>query len=138
MNKTIMKPVNKPLHAALLCAVLMVSLPTQANELRLLENLERERAHLIELMLDVALDPDKRRTLIENKVRRLVDLERMVMRDKRLEGNTHINVQRAFKSYDLTFMAHASLEQKQSLVAHWVDQTGLSNDAIMTSGRGIR
>ncbi len=105
----------------------------QADELQTLRNLERERAILIETMLDADLNSEKRQAQIEHSVRRLVDLERMVLRDSRLEGNTDTLVRRAFNNYDLTFLAHASMESKQSIVGHWFDQVGLSNNDILSS-----
>src|SRR3954469_386309 len=77
-----------------------------------LDNLERERALLIEAMLDPALAPADRQARIEAEQRRLVDLERMVLRDDSLKGKNTPAIRKAFANYDLTFLIHASLEKK--------------------------
>lgn len=110
----------------------------QADELQTLKNLERERSSLIALLLDNKLTADQRNLKISSKTRRLVDLERIVMRDSRLEGNTHTLVRRAFKDYDMTFLAHASVEQKKYVSGHWFDLVGLSTASILNSKKGIR
>lgn len=110
----------------------------KADDLQTLKNMERERAGLIQYFLDDSIDADKRRENTEVKTRRLVDLERMVMRDKRLEGNTHILVRRAFDNYELTFLAHSSVEAKTSVMGLWFDKVGLKTDDIMSATRGIR
>jgi len=133
-----MKTLKNIIGTSILGAILLGNITAQADDLQTLKNLERERSNMIETLLDSKLAVDQRRTRIENKVRRLVDLERMVMRDSRLEGNTHNLVVRAFKNYDLTFLAHASVENDQEVVGHWMHEIGLSNEAILASNRGIR
>ena len=111
----------------------MLSPFAQSDELQTLRNLERERAILVEMMFDDSLAREKRQNQIEHSIRRLVDLERMVLRDQRLEGNTDTLVRRAFNNYDLTFLAHASLEKRHSVIGHWVDQVGLSTNSILAA-----
>ena len=110
----------------------------QADDLQTLKNLERERSSLISLLLDTKLSADQRNLKLASKTRRLVDLERMVLRDSRLEGNTHTLVRRAFKDYDMTFLAHASVEQKKYVSGHWFDLVGLSTASILNAKKGIR
>ncbi len=81
-----------------------------------LENLERERAILIEAMLDPALETAARQGRLESEQRRLVDLERMVLRDDTLKGKSTPTVRKAYSNYDLTFLVHASVEKKVSLI----------------------
>jgi len=109
-----------------------------ADDLQTLKNLERERTGFIEAVLDTTLTAEQRNKKIEAKTRRLVDLERMALRDRRLEGKTDPMVRRAFKNYDMTFLAHASVEQDQHIAGHWYDQVGLSNEAILNARKGIR
>jgi len=118
--------------------VLVLHTPVYADDLQTLKNLERERSSLIALLLDSSMSAEQRNLKISSKTRRLVDLERMVLRDSRLEGNTHTLVRRAFKDYDMTFLAHASVEQNKYVTGHWFDLVGLSNAAILKAKRGIR
>lgn len=103
-----------------------------------LDNLERERALLIEAMLDPALAPADRQARVESEQRRLVDLERMVLRDESLKGRNTPTVRKAFANYDLTFLVHASLEKKVSLVDNWLDQVGVSTNTLMAARKGRR
>ena len=52
-----------------------------------LENLERERAMVIKNIIDPDLSPGERQEKIKNSKIRLVDLERMVLRDTKLKGS---------------------------------------------------
>ena len=103
-----------------------------------LDNLERERALLVEAMLDPALSPSDRQARIENEQRRLVDLERMVLRDDQLKGKNTPTVRKAFANYDLTFLVHASMEKKVTLVDNWLDQVGISTNTLMAARKGRR
>jgi len=103
-----------------------------------LENLERERALLVESMVDPSLSPQDRQARIEGAQRRLVDLERMVLRDESLKGKNTPTVRKAFANYDLTFLVHASMEKKVTLVDNWLDQMGVSTNTLMAARKGRR
>jgi hypothetical protein len=103
-----------------------------------LENLERERAQLIEAMLDPALAPADRQTRLDSEQRRLVDLERMVLRDESLKGKNTPVIRKAFANYDLTFLVHASLEKKVALMDNWLEQIGVSTHTLMAARKGLR
>lgn len=103
-----------------------------------LENMERERALVIEAMLDPALSPADRQSRLEAGQRRLVDLERMTLRDDSLKGRNTPTVRRAFANYDLTFLAHAALEKKAALTDNWLDQVGVSTETLMAARKGMR
>ncbi len=103
-----------------------------------LENLERERALLVETMLDPALSVEARSKRVESAQYRLIDLERMVLRDVSLRGKNSPIVRRAYQDYDLTFLVHASVEQERGLVDHWLDELGISTDAVMAARKGSR
>jgi hypothetical protein len=123
-----------------ICAVAAAGLALSAGLAKAdtLDNLERERALLIEAMLDPALAPADRQARIESEQRRLVDLERMVLRDESLKGRNTPTVRKAFANYDLTFLVHAALEKKVSLVDNWLDQVGVSTNSLMAARRGRR
>ncbi|MGE3335326.1 MAG: hypothetical protein AB7I36_16900 [Rhodospirillaceae bacterium] len=103
-----------------------------------LENLERERAILIEAMLNPELSPADRQQRLEFEKRRLVDLERMVLRDDALKGKNTPVVRKAFANYDLTFLVHASTEKKLSLMDNWLEQVGVSTQSLMSARKGMR
>jgi len=103
-----------------------------------LDNLERERALLIDAMLDPALAPADRQARLDSEQHRLVDLERMVLRDDALKGRNTPAVRKAFSNYDLTFIVHASLEKKVAVVDTWLDQVGISTNSLMAARKGHR
>lgn len=103
-----------------------------------LENLERERAEAVRTMLNGELSPQSRDAELAKSTRRLVDLERMVLRDKSLTGNTRPIVRKAFDNYDLTFMVHAAQEHKVTLSEQWLSQVGVSTDSLMNARIGRR
>ena len=65
--------------------------------------------------------------------RRLADLERIVLNDKKLRSKTSNLVKRSFQSFELTFLAHASVENQSSIQGHWFDQVGMSTDDLMST-----
>ncbi len=103
-----------------------------------LENLERERGIVIETLLDPSLTPRQRQDKIAVSKRRLVDLERMVLRDKSLAERHDPVVRKAFDNYDLTFLIHASVEKNAALIDHWLQQVGVSTHTLMNARLGRR
>lgn len=103
-----------------------------------LETLERERAQTVAMMLDPTLDPASRAQKLETARLRLVDLERMVLRDKDVMESHKATVKRAFANYDLTFMVHASVEKDRGLVDHWLTEVGVSTDNVLGGRVGRR
>ena len=103
-----------------------------------LENLERERALTIETILDPALDASEREGKLQLARARLVDLERMVLRDDSLKGRNTPSVRKAFENYDLTFMVHASVEKNRSLSENWMEQIGMTTQSLMAARLGRR
>jgi len=102
------------------------------------ENMERERAILLETALDPNITPQERTQKITVAQRRLVDLERIVLRDKSLVGRDTPAVRRAFANYDKTFLVHASAEKNRHVLAHWLDQLGLTSQAVLQAERRRR
>lgn len=121
--------------AAALCAAVAL-VPAAAAES--LENLERERAELIRTALDPGLSPEARQGKIAAAQHRLVDLERMVLRDDGLRGDTSPVTRIAFENYDLTFLVHASTEHGTTVIEHWLGQLGLTTSAVMNARAGRR
>jgi hypothetical protein len=127
-----MKPQIFALGATILIAMGNVA---QAGTL---ENLERERAMTIKTFLDSSLNIDERQAKLDSQRRRLIDLERIVMRDKTLRGQNTKTVRIAFKNYDVTFLGHASAEKGHTMVDHWLMQFGVSTDSVMSTRVGRR
>ena len=103
-----------------------------------LENLERERAIAIETLLSPELTPAERQEQAALAQARLVDLERMVMRDESLKGKNTPAVRNAFENYDLSFLAHASVERNRNMIDHWLEQVGVTTNSIMSAQMGRR
>ena len=102
------------------------------------ENLERERAILIDTFLNPEMTPAERQTRIATSKYRLLDLERMVLRDDGLIGRATPAVKRAFANYDLTFLVHASAEKDMSVTDNWLAQMDITTQAVMSAARGRR
>lgn len=103
-----------------------------------LENMERERAILLETILSGDMNAAERENRIQVAKTRLVDLERMVLRDKKLIGRNTPAVRAAFDNYDLTFLVHASTEKSRSIADHWLGEIGVSTTSLMNARMGRR
>jgi len=103
-----------------------------------LENMERERAILLETLLSGDLTPEERQSRVAISGARLVDLERIVLRDKSLIGRDTPMVRAAFENYDLTFLVHASVEKGRSPADHWLSEIGMSTQTVMNARQGRR
>ena len=101
-----------------------------------LENLERDRALLIEAFLNSGMGPAERQTKIAAAKPRLIDLERMVLRDESLTGRNTPVVRKAYANYDLTFLMHASLEADRGPFDIWMKQVGLTSAALESARIG--
>lgn len=109
-----------------------------ANELQSLQNMERERAALVAMYRDTALDAESRQARATSLKQRLVDLERMVLRDDRLLGHQDRLVRLAFDNYELSFLMHASAEAEVAPVEQWLGEVGLGTDDILGTTAGRR
>ena len=118
------------LATAGLIAGLGFALPLQAGTL---ENMERERSLIIDGILDPDLKPAERQGKVEAAKPRLMDLERMVLRDDSLKGRNTPTVRKAFQNYVLTFMVHAAAEKNISIADNWLDQIGVSTESLMAA-----
>ena len=111
---------------------------TPAAHASSLDNLERERAFLIEAFLDPDISPAERQARIETSKQRLVDLERIVLRDDSLVGRNTPKVRRAFNNYDLTFLVHAAAEKDMGIVDVWLAELGITTRNLMSARMGRR
>lgn len=129
------KSLSKVFAAAVIVGSTLVAMPAFAGTV---ENLERERAILIDTMLDADVTPAEREAKIETSRNRLVDLERMVLRDDSLVGVNTPTVRRAFANYDLTFLIHAATEKEMSVIDNWLEQMGITTQSLMSAKRARR
>ena len=123
----------RPLFAAAVVAA--VAGPAWAGSI---ENLERERAIAIETLLAPEMAASERSAKISVAKSRLVDLERIALRDKSVDGRASPAIKRAFANYDLTFLVHASTEKNVTLLDHWLEELGLSTQNLMAASRRRR
>ena len=107
-------------------------------ESRTLSNLERERSSLMRVIVQEGVSPIEREKKIALSQRRLMDMERMVIRDDRLLGSHDLMVRKAFDHYETTFLVHASIEENQHIVDFWLGQLHLDSESILASKRGRR
>ncbi len=98
-----------------------------------LNNLERERGLTIAAILDNTIGVEERWSKLSLSRARLADLEVMLINDKSLKNNYSTRVKHALSNYELTFLAHASVEHNKSIAAHWFDTIGLNTDQILAS-----
>ncbi len=126
------------LISLMLTTLILGSVHTNANELQSLKNMERERAQLIAMFVDADIATDARHIKVQARQNRLVDLERLVMRDDRLLGHKHRLVRRTFSDYDLSFLVHASAESKQQPIEHWLSEMGLDTGSVLHTHVGRR
>ena len=101
-----------------------------------LENLERERAETISVILDPNINAQERQQKLNQSRHRLVDMERMVLRDKDLKGKNTPVVRVAFRNYDLTFLAHAATEKQVTMTEQWLEQVGVTTSSLMNARVG--
>ena len=94
------------------------------------DNLERERALTIMKYLDADVGEYQRLEALEDAKRRLLDLERMALRDKSSRGVGSYKAVRAFSDYEKTFLVHASAESGKNIIIHWMDSIGLTSLSI--------
>ena len=127
-------------HRAITLSIILFGLmsATAAAQAGTVENLERERALALKTSLSPDMSPSERESSMEVSRARLVDLERMVMRDGSLKGRNTPAVRTAFQNYDLTFLVHASIEKNRTLIDHWLEQVGVTTNSLMSARVGRR
>jgi hypothetical protein len=138
LQRVLPRSIRSVLTVATAAGLAFASLGAAASELQTLKNMERERAQLVATFIESNLGASDRQQQVAAKQKRLVDLERMVLRDDALLGNTDRMVKFAFEDYDLSFLVHASAESKQMPVALWLDEVGLGQADIINTRVGRR
>ena len=122
----------KPLQALITTLTILTTALTAGHvNAGSIENLERERTILVGNLLTLEITAEERQAKLSVSQRRLIDLERIVLRDKSLVGLNTPAVKRAFSNYDLTFLVHASVEKNRSLADHWLEQVAITQQTIL-------
>ena len=121
--------------AGMTVAVMAAAAPAHAGNI---ENMERERSIMLHNLMDHDLSAGERQTKTETSARRLVDLERLVLRDDSLTGKATPTIRRAFENYDLTFLVHAAAEKNESVLDLWLAQVGITTGTLMAAERKYR
>jgi len=114
-------------------AATLIASPANAGSI---ENLERERALMLESLLTPELSPDERHSKMAVSKRRLVDLERIVLRDDSLTGRNTPEIRTAFANYDLTFLVHAATEKRLLVIDNWFNAIGLTTQTVLSTKMG--
>ena len=122
-----MKTLN--ITVLLLTSALITNI-ANANALFTLENLERDRAALLENLSSTTLTVHQREQKTNSIVRRLTDIERMVLRDDRIAASNSVMAKKAFENYELTFLVHAGSESKKSPMVHWLSELNITTNSI--------
>lgn len=123
-------------HKQILTGISLAMAVSAATQAGTLENMERERALMIGTLLSSELSIEKRQQQVQLAQRRLIDLERMVLRDQDLVGKNTPVVRTAFENYDLTFLVHASTEKDKLVIDQWLEQLGITTSTLMNSRMG--
>jgi len=108
------------------------------NPLFTLENLERERAVFLNNLTTSKLNAFEREQQGNRIIKRLIDMERMVLRDDRIAMSNSIMAKKAFQHYELTFLVHAGSETKKAPMAHWLHSLKITDESIYKSQSGAR
>ena len=124
----------------LLCAAAAAAVfgPLSAAKAGSLENLERERAMLMQALLSSEMSAKERQGKVSLSRNRLIDLERMVLRDKKLVGHNTPAVRAAYDNYDLTFLVHAATEKNVAAIDAWLAEIGITTQSLMSAKMGRR
>ncbi|MDX2366849.1 MAG: hypothetical protein QNK36_00300 [Colwellia sp.] len=133
-----MKNLSKTLAAITVIISMTSNVNAKTNSLFTLENLERQRAALLENLTTKQVSFYQREQETKHLIKRLVDLERMVLRDDRIAASNSIMAKKAFQSYELTFLVHAGSESKKSPMAHWLYSLKITDESIANSSAGAR
>ena len=98
-----------------------------------IDNLERERAKALNLILDKSVSIGDRKSKLEKSKMRLLDLERMTINSKNINKNPSYQTIKDFEEFDLTFLVHSSLEKGKSLSLTWLEKIGLTTENLMST-----
>ena len=109
--------------------VLIVGISTAAYA-NSIDALERERANTINLILDKTISITERNNKLEKIKLKLLDMERMIINNKNINKNPSYQTVKAFENFELTFLAHSSIERDKSIAITWLEKIGLTTENL--------
>ena len=115
-----------------LTIILSLTIGSYANA-NSIDTLERERAKALNLILDKNVSIGDRKKNLEKSKMRLLDIERMTIKNKDINKNPDYQTIKAFENFDLTFLVHTSLEKGKSLSITWLEKIGLTTENLMNT-----
>jgi len=133
-----MNPLNKAIITVCFMFTAISNVDAKPNPLFTLENLERERAVFLNNLTTSKLNAFEREQQGNRIIKRLIDMERMVLRDDRIAMSNSIMAKKAFQHYELTFLVHAGSETKKAPMAHWLHSLKITDESIYKSQSGAR
>ena len=125
---------------ALITTLSFVAFSSFATEpsIFVLKNLERERAVLLNTLIQAELPTAERQIKAQALYRRLVSAEQMALRFDLKSGETNELEKQIFTQYDMSFLFHASAEKNINVIEHWLTELDLSNLNIEQGWAGER
>ena len=117
-----------------LTIILSLTIGSYANaNANSIDTLERERAKVLNLVLDKNISIGDRKKNLHKSKMRLLDIERMTINSKDINKNPNHQTIKAFENFDLTFLVHTSLEKGKSLSITWLEEIGLTTENLMNT-----
>ena len=97
------------------------------------ENLERMRAKTLTVMFDKNINLNKRADKVQKLKLKLLDMEKIVLNDKKLSNNPSSNTIKAFENFNFTFLVHSSLEKDKPIAINWLEELGFTSENLLRS-----
>ena len=120
----------------LFCILVAITSFSYANNL---SNLEQQRAVLLAKLFSSNIDTNKRLQMINKLKPQLADAEKIVINDKSLKDIDSAMVRNAFANFERTFLIHASVEAKQTILEVYLSSLHIATTDILKQARiGIR
>lgn len=111
--------------------IIFITIFTNYVQASPIDNLERERARFLQIVLNKNISIVDRNKSLQNSKLKLLDLERITINNKNITKNPNYQTIRAFENFELTFLVHSSVEKDKSLSILWLEKLGLTTNSLM-------
>ena len=111
--------------------IIFITIFTNYVQASPIDNLERERARFLQLVLNKNISIVDRNKSLQNSKLKLLDLERITINNKNITKNPNYQTIRAFENFELTFLVHSSVEKDKPLSILWLEKLGLTTNSLM-------